>query len=82
MSPKQLEDVLDCGNAQETWQEMVAHFKQRAASERQIAFELEQESHDVLARSAEHHGIAADFDPLATALLNANVDFAKVEKAA
>jgi hypothetical protein len=82
MSPEQLQDILDCGNAQEAWQEMVAHFKQRARQEREIAADLEREAKDAFNRCTEHREIAAGFDVLAVALINADVDFPKSEKAA
>jgi hypothetical protein len=80
--PKQLEDTLDCGNAQETWQELVHHLKARARQARQVFADLNREASDALLRAEEHKADAEGFDALAVALINANVDFPKTEKEA
>lgn len=80
--PKQLEDTLDCGNAQETWQELVHHLKARARLSRQIYADLNHEASDALNRAEEAKADAEAFEGLAVALINANVDFPKTEKAA
>lgn len=82
MNASQLEDVLDCGNAQEAWQELVHHLKARARQARNIAASLTRDANDALARAEEHMADAEGFDALAAALVNAEVDFQKTEKAA
>lgn len=82
MNARQMEDTLDCGNAQETWQELVHHLKARARQSREISASLQRDAEDALARADEHRADADGFEALAVALVNANVDFPKTEKAA
>lgn len=75
MSPEQIEDVLDCGNAQENWQTIVQRWKRRAAQSADIARKLRADAQDALDRATEHDDDARDFEQLAHALENASVTF-------
>jgi hypothetical protein len=79
VTPDQIADVLDCGNAQETWQTMVRHWRQRATYAREIANKLRADAKDALESASEHDDMARDFDGLADALENAIVTFPKGE---
>lgn len=80
MKLEQLTDVLDCGDAQSTWQELVYHLKFRAAQSRDIARDLERDARDATAQAEDHRRNAVEFENLAEAMKKAPVTFPKTEK--
>jgi hypothetical protein len=75
MSPEQIFDVLDCGNAQENWQAVVRAWKGRAAQCRSLAHQLRRDAEGATARADETAEDADNFEALAAALEKAAVTF-------
>lgn len=68
-------DVMDCGDPEATWKEMVRHLRWRASNSRSLAFDCEQTAKDSAESATIFAAQADDFDALANALERASVTF-------